>query len=777
MRRDTSFALLTASFMTAAGTAAAQTAPQGTDPVNLPDVNVVGSTPLLGSGIDRDQIPAATNVLGATDIERTGIPTLTGAILDNIPGATINDTEGNIFQPDILFRGFTASPTAGASQGLAVYVNGARFNDPFGDTVNWDLIPSIAIDTVNVEASNPVFGLNALGGSVNVQMKNGFTFHGGDFTGYGGSYNRGSGILEYGQQVGNFAIYGAGEITGDGGFRDTSASNIYRLYTDLGWRSDVAEVHLNVTAADNTLGNPGATPTQALNANISNIFTAPNEVYNKYVAVNLNGTYSISDTTSVQGLAYFQNLTQRVPNGITEEVEPCGGGTNLLCNDDGSVVTTYNNKPVTDFLNGGLYSGLSTQGLDSHAYGASAQITNENPIGSLNNHVVAGGSFDGSDSTFTGLNYIGGFDPYTREYLGPGVVQDQPDEAVNPVRVASTTRYFALFAQDVLTLAPGLDLNVAGRFNNAEVDLNDKLGGPVTGQHSYNRFNPSAGLTYRVAPWMQLYGSYSETNRVPTPQELSCASPATPCSLLNFFVGDPNLKQVVARTFEVGARGDIASFYDGRLSWNADYYHTKNYDDLIYESTVQNPNLDYYTNAGKTLRQGVEANLRYDTPTLRASLGYAYTDATFQSTLVLDGGSNPAANANGQIIVQPGDRIPGIPLHRGTAVLEYNITPVWTIGGNAILQSSQYRFGDESNLTKPVGGYVVVNFNTAYKVTNNVTIFGIVNNVFDQRYDTYGGFGPVGDVPWPNVPGGVTNPRTASPGTPIAGYGGVKVSF
>ena len=115
-------------------------------------------------------------------------------------------------------------------------MNGARFNDPFGDTVNWDLIPSIAIDTVNVEASNPVFGLNALGGSVNVQMKNGFTFHGGDFTGYGGSYNRGSGILEYGQQVGNFAIYGAGEITADGGFRDTSASNIYRLYTDLGWR-------------------------------------------------------------------------------------------------------------------------------------------------------------------------------------------------------------------------------------------------------------------------------------------------------------------------------------------------------------------------------------------------------------------------------------------------------------------------------------------------------------------------------------------------------------
>jgi outer membrane receptor protein involved in Fe transport len=98
--------------------------------------------------------------------------------------------ESNVFQPDILFRGFTASPVAGTSEGLAVYVNGMRFNDAFGDTVNWDLIPSVAIGTVNVEASNPVFGLNALGGSVNVQLKNGFTSQGGDATGYYGSYNR-----------------------------------------------------------------------------------------------------------------------------------------------------------------------------------------------------------------------------------------------------------------------------------------------------------------------------------------------------------------------------------------------------------------------------------------------------------------------------------------------------------------------------------------------------------------------------------------------------------
>jgi iron complex outermembrane receptor protein len=776
MRTKTMFAVMIAEFVLP-GLAHAQSAPPASPQINLPDVTVVGSTPLLGSGLDRDEVPAATNVLDQKDIDRTGIPSLTGAILDNIPGATINDVEGNVFQPDILFRGFTASPVAGTSEGLAVYVNGARFNDAFGDTVNWDLIPSVAISTVNVEASNPVFGLNALGGSVNVRLKNGFDFHGADFTAYGGSFGRGSGSLEYGAQAGNVAIYAAGEIIHDDGFRQTNASDIYRLYTDLGWRNDVAELHLDVTAADNTLGNPGATPVQSLNADISSIFTAPNTVSNKYVAVNLNGSYQLTDAIALQGLAYFQNLTQRVPNGATIEVAPCGDGTGLLCNDDGTPVTGRNGVPIPDFLHGGTYSALSAQGLDSHAYGASGQVGDNGDVFGRHNHLVVGASFDGSDSVFDGSTTIGGFNPYTREFIGPGSVQDQPDEGVNPVRVVTTTRFYALFGQDVLTLLPGLDLSVAGRFNDAETDLHDKLGGPVTGQHSYNRFDPSAGLTYRVAPWLQLYGSYSETNRVPTPQELSCANPNVPCSLLAFFVGDPDLKQVVARTFEAGARGTVAAFGGGKLGWNADYFHTKDHDDLIYETTTYNPNLAYFTNAGATLRQGLEADLRYDTQRLHLSVGYAFTDATFQSPLLLGSDSNPGSDANGNEQVRPGDRIPGIPQHRGTAVVAFNLTDRWIIGGNAILQSAQYRFGDEANLTKPVGGYVLVNFNTSYKVTDAITVFGIVNNVTARRYDTYGTFGPIGDVPWPNVPGGVTDARTADPGTPIAGYGGIKVTF
>jgi outer membrane receptor protein involved in Fe transport len=173
----------------------------------------------------------------------------------------------------------------------------------------------------------------------------------------------------------------------------------------------------------------------------------------------------------------------------------------------------------------------------------------------------------------------------------------------------------------------------------------------------------------------------------------------------------------------------------------------------------------------------MEANLHYDTARLHATLGYAYTDATFQTTLLLGSDSNPGSNSNGNEQVQVGDRIPGIPQHRGTAVIQYNVTDAWIIGGSASLQSSQYRFGDEANLTKPVGGYGILNLNTSYKITKYLTVFGILNNALNKYYDTYGTFGPIADVPWPNVPGGVTDPRTAVPGQPISGYGGVKLTF
>ena len=101
-----------------------------------------------------------------------------GSLNQQVSGITLDSASGNPYQPTLFYHGFAASPLQGTPQGLAVYINGVQFNQPFGDTVDWDLIPNIAIDRINLEGSNPVFGLNALGGSVNVQLKNGFTWQG-----------------------------------------------------------------------------------------------------------------------------------------------------------------------------------------------------------------------------------------------------------------------------------------------------------------------------------------------------------------------------------------------------------------------------------------------------------------------------------------------------------------------------------------------------------------------------------------------------------------------
>ena len=139
-----------------------------------------GGLPHAGDriGFDRNKVPAMVQTLTADDFTRTDSPNVVDALVQRIPGIVSSDAQGNSFAPDLRYRGFIASPVQGTPQGLAVYMNGVRVNEAFGDTVNWDLIPTIAIGRADVWTNNPAFGLNALGGAVSFQMKNGFTYQG-----------------------------------------------------------------------------------------------------------------------------------------------------------------------------------------------------------------------------------------------------------------------------------------------------------------------------------------------------------------------------------------------------------------------------------------------------------------------------------------------------------------------------------------------------------------------------------------------------------------------
>jgi iron complex outermembrane receptor protein len=231
----------------------------------LPEIQVIANTPLAGAGIDRDKIPSTTYSADAGDFQRTYSPNVTDTLFKRIPGVTMSDPSGNSSQQEIRFRGFAASPTQGTPQGLAVYMNGVRINEAFGDTVHWDMIPTNAIQRADVLTGNPIFGLNALGGAISMQMKNGFTWQGFESELQGGSFGRTQGATQYGAEKGNWSTYIAAQAYHDSGWRQKSPTDVGRFYGDVGWRDDRAELHLFSTLASSYFGATAATPIQMLN--------------------------------------------------------------------------------------------------------------------------------------------------------------------------------------------------------------------------------------------------------------------------------------------------------------------------------------------------------------------------------------------------------------------------------------------------------------------------------------------------------------------------------
>jgi iron complex outermembrane receptor protein len=482
---------------------------------------------------------------------------------------------------------------------------------------------------------------------------------------------------------------------------------------------------------------------------------------------------------SLQAVTYYNNFLQRVTNGNAPNDVPCNDGSGLLCSDPGPPPvpsTTRGGATIPAFLgaNPFSYSELDNQTTNTNGYGASIQATDAQTVFGFKNHLVGGISFDGAQSEFTGTSYIGGITPETRVFIGPGVIIDEPGSNV-PVRVGISDAYYGAFVADTFNVTDRLALTVSGRFNAAQIDLNDRNGGDLTGSHSYQRFNPAAGVTYKVTPWLTAYAGYAEANRAPTPAELSCAGPADSCSLANFFVGDPNLKQVISHTVEAGLRGTVRIGDADRLSYDLSVYRSDLDDDIAFVNSVT-LNRAFFTNVGQTRRQGVDASIQYKVQRWSAYVAYSYTKATFQSGFVEAAGSNPAADANGNITINPGDQLPGVPVHQGKVGVTYHVTDQRTVGGVLIAQSGQYLFGDDANLTPQLPGFVTLNLSTSYQLTPRIQFFASVENVTDARYYTYGTFSPTTSVFLAQAPN-ATNPRAYSPAAPVAGFGGVRITF
>jgi iron complex outermembrane recepter protein len=755
----------------------------------LPTIEVVATTP-LGTGLDVTKVPSQVETISSTDIEEMDQNEITEAMDRRTPGVSVTDEIGSPLVNSLDYRGESASPVPGTTEGLAVYQNGVRINEAYGDVVNWDSFPTIAVDNSEIVSGNPIFGLNALGGAVVLNMKNGFTWQGTEFDARFGSFLRRQASLQYGVAIGNWAYYAAAETIHDEGYRYFGGTHINRGYADIGYRAEGNEVHLSLTAAQTLLGVAGTTPIDLAEMNPAAVFTTPQTTENTTGMIELQDKSSITPNLQFNGDAYVRSFAQAHVDGNISDYYYCGGGTGFCTTGDN---TAGNPTPPSQFAaapsNTGEPDGQPAGEIDrnwtsSKSIGSTLQLTDTDQILGHSNNFTFGVSDDHGWTHFGGNSELATL-PADFVSAGYGVFIDNASDDISPVNLLSQNNYLGVYVLDAFDVTDRLTITGGARYNNAEIDIQDQTGqhSGLNGDNNFQRINPIGGATFKLLPNVSVYGSYSEANRAPTPLELGCSSPVTPCQIDNFLVADPPLQQVIARTFEAGIRGynDITGFVPGKLTWSASAYRTTNSNDIMVEYS-QLVGIGYYANAGTTLRQGVDIGATYTTDTWSAYANYSYIQATFQTPIALSSPNNPYSDANGVEYVQPGDNIPGIPRHKVKVGVDYTVFPKWTVGADFIYNSSRYYFGDEINALPQVPGFYSINLRTAYQIDKRVQIYGIIQNVTDNRYYTYGTLYPTSSTVNAFTGGyaglfASTDPRAVTIAAPISAYIGMKITF
>jgi iron complex outermembrane receptor protein len=762
----------------------AQQAPP--DKHDLDEIIVVGVTPIPGFKVDKDKIPGNIQTLRSSDLTRNGAAGVLGALDQQVSGVNFNDTLADPFQPDVLFRGFEASPALGTPQGMAVYQNGVRINEAFGDTVNWDLIPDIAIDRIDVLSATSVFGLNALGGAASVTMKNGFTYQGFDATVSGGSFNQRQAQAEYGVSDGALGAYVAVNSLKEGGWRHFAQDRIRQYYLDLSFHTDTITSDLSYARGNNRLFGQGPAPVQSLAISTENVFTGPQNNINNLDMITLNTTYNFTPTLALSNVVYFRNYRQTVANGDDSDYAACDADVapGLLCDGD-YVLTDTLGRHIPDITNGGatLIGQNDYEDIHSQTWGGSLQFSNTDKILGHGNSFAVGASVDTSTTDFFSGTWLGVLNPALSVLPSPYFVAtpEGVDSNATPVNLNANNKYYGVFLTDTFDVVDALSVTLTSRYNIAKVDLSDRNGVALDGNNRYTHFDPSAGATYKILPALTVYGSYAINNRAPTASELECANPAAPCLLPTSLASDPPLKQVVAKTIEVGARGTLSGAGAGKFGWDLSIYRTNSENDIYGISTTIASG--FFQNVGSTRREGGDLDLTYQFRKVSAYLQYSYIKATFRSAFMEPSPANPFQDAEGNVQVNAGDQLPLLPKTRVKLGADVKVLRDWSVGGTwSYIGPSFYR-GDEDNLNPELPGYSVASVRTSYQIAKNVQVFANIQNLFDRHYSTFGILGDPTGVGAPGVPAdGVlgdpdVDPRFESPAMPRAYFGGVKISF
>ncbi|WP_321477852.1 TonB-dependent receptor [uncultured Paludibaculum sp.] len=758
-------------------------------------VSVVSTTPLAGLDRPLDEIPSPAQTATDRDIRNSGALDVPDFLNRRLSNVYLNEIQGNPMQPDLNYRGYTASPLLGTPQGVSVYMDGVRLNQPFGDVVSWDLIPRVAVaEMAMLAGSDPLFGLNTLGGALSLRTKDGISHPGTSIQLSGGSFGRKMADIEHGGSTAKgLNWYLASSLFFEDGWRESSPSNVRQFLGKIGWQRERTSVGLTLAYANNALIGNGLQEQRLLERDYGSVYTKPDQTANRSPFVNLQLRHSFSNVVTFSGNAYFRHIRSRTMNGDINEDSldqsiyqpsaaeraaltaagysgfPASGATaqNTPFPSWRCIANVLLNDEPGEKCNGLINATASQQ----RNYGVSGQVSWMGRIGSNRNQLTAGAAYDGNSVGFHQSTELGYLAP-DRSVIGTGAYADgvtggdvDGEPLDNRVNLSGRIHSASLFATNTLTVADRLNLTFSGRFNRTTIDNKDQLvplagSGSLTGKHDFSRFNPAIGATYRVAGPVSIYGGFTQGNRAPTSIELGCADPATPCKLPNSMAGDPPLKQVVTGTFEAGLRGGG----EHGFRWSAGWFRATNHDDILFVASEQT-GFGYFKNFDTTRRQGLELDGSARVGRVTVGGGYTFLHATFESTEIVNGSGNSSNDLartvspglEGPIEIQPGSHIPLIPSHLVKAYADVQVTSKLLVDVGVAGVSSSYARGNENNQHQPDGtyyvgpgrspGYGVVNLGARYSVHRLVELFVQVNNLFDRRYYSGAQLGPSGFTP------------------------------
>jgi len=637
--------------------------------------------------------------------------------VERLAGVTLQNEQGNPYQPNLSLRGFFASPVTGLPQGVSVFLDGVRINEPTVEEVNFDLIPLDDAELVEViRGTSVLFGRNTLGAAVTITTRRGqerFELAP-DIS--GGSFGRQNYLLRLGGTAGPFDYYLGTRYTDETGWRDDSQTRIGRVLAKVGVRKGDLDATASYQYSNDRLKQPGSLPSSEVSQNPTQNFTAGDffaPVLNMGI---VNASYALTERLYLEANAFVRALSAEQFN------------VNLIAGD-------------TRLLNSTL------------SVGGRLQASYRSAIFGRDNVLIVGAE-------------------YTRSHVTSRTFEEEEDGAGGEelaADLADTQDAVGAYYQNTLTLlrdfmgkGSSLILTVAGRWDYLRHSIDDRLGGPSGGVFTFSRFNPKVGVNINLSERVGFYASYGEGFRAPAFLELTCAGPGAVCPGLQVGVApDPPLDPVVARTYEIGAYARPRPWLD----IDAAIYRTNVADDIFSVTPTGTVGV-FFQNIGSTRRQGVELAVRARWERfLDAYLNYAYTRATFQQSAEL---ASPLAG--GAEFVPAGSTIPLIPRHRLNFGVAWHPWPWATVSAGAMYVSSQFLRGDDANTQAPLPAYWVVNGALSAR-WRGFEGFANLYNVLDNKYETFGTYAPDGRLP------GAPVVRFLTPALPINVLAGLRYSF